>query len=502
MIRLLMALWVSMGVLGVYLGNALTELSPPSLEAVNEVCYEETTKEVENPERGFYVPVYVHYEEDGNEVIYPQDPLVHLRIDLSALSAREELPENVLWAFEQTLTEFEKENASLILRFAYDPWFAGRNTMEPSTDVIESHIRCLSDCISRHVSAVVCVECGMLGKWGEMHGSDACTTENLNSVIGAWLKYLKPSVRVSVRTPKQYCDYMQISLQDIKHESVGENGTQELLDCHRIGIYDDGYLASDTDLGTYVNREKEITWLSKQARHAFFGGELCTSYGGNEVVPTAAYMSKEAFRTHLTYLNKEWNDQAVNALKEEIFAGDDPVYRGESGYTYVRNHMGYRFVLRGVRMTTEVPRNRRMRVEFDVENVGFGNLIKEKSVELIITNENEEMVILAWDPTKNLMQGVNANANLWDSEKLTEVKIYPFSLDQLEYGEYQVYVRIADPLRGRKEEEVLGRYPIRFANEGENVWNEELEANYLGSFIVTEEKEELAWDYEEGFYWD
>ncbi|MBP5281671.1 MAG: DUF4832 domain-containing protein [Lachnospiraceae bacterium] len=405
---------------------------------------------------------------------------------------------------DETLTEFEKGHASAILRFAYDPGFEGKRTKEPTMELMESHIRSLAERISKHSESVACVECGMLGKWGEMHGSEACTTENFNKVLDYWLRFLDPNVRVSVRTPKQYCDYFETSIedpngQDHKAPTAGDYYPSNM---YRVGIYDDGYLASDTDLGTYGDRQKEIAWLSKQARHAFFGGELGTSYGGSEVFPTAAYMSKEAFLTHLTYLNREWNYSAISALKQEIFAGENLLYQGETGYTYVKNHMGYRFVLRSVRITKEVPLNRRFQLELDIENVGFGNLIKAKNLELIIARGEEKVEVLAWDPMKDLLQGENLNATLWDSEKITTVKIYPLTCRYLEPGEYQVYIRIADSMRDRREEEIYYRYPIRFANAGDNVWSEKLEANFLGSFVVTQEREEIAWDMKEGFYWE
>ncbi|MBP5281672.1 MAG: hypothetical protein J6Z22_04145 [Lachnospiraceae bacterium] len=89
MIRLLMALWIGIGYLGTNFGNTLMQLEQPVMEEIYEVSYQETLEDIKNPERGFYTPVYAHFEEEGNSVITPPDDLVHLRIDLSSFSEKE-----------------------------------------------------------------------------------------------------------------------------------------------------------------------------------------------------------------------------------------------------------------------------------------------------------------------------------------------------------------------------------------------------------------------------
>ena len=51
-------------------------------------------------------------------------------------------------------------------------------------------------------------------------------------------------------------------------------GTNE----YRVGVFNDGYLGSYDDRGTFRNRTKEVTWLENQAKHTLYGGEIVLWY--------------------------------------------------------------------------------------------------------------------------------------------------------------------------------------------------------------------------------
>ena len=491
-VRVLIPAWVGMNLMIAEIGSAYMVKDHRRLESVDEISYEETLDYVENPGMGFYSPVYVHFQENGNAVPETSDPLIHFRMDLAEFSGAyhhssdKELSEDALKCFEETLEMLEEDQRCAILRFSYDPWFSGKNTYEPSLEMILRHQEQLGEVISRHGETVVSVECGLFGKWGEMHGSKACTQENFNRVIDKWLDVLPESIPISVRTPSQYAGWCGIGLNELAAQ-VTTPGQKE----YRVGIYDDGYMASESDLGTYVNRDQELTWLSNQAKHTLFGGEAgVTRDNMDEIGLTVSYLEKEAFLTHLTYLNGAWNQQTIDVLKQETYEGSDPRYQGRSGYEYVRNHFGYRFVVRGVRMTKEVPQGWNLILETDVENVGFANLVKPKELSLLIVGNGVKYhyPVMEWvensDPTK------------WDSQRITSFCVSAFLPEDAPLGEYQVYLAIATP--SVLDEEKKPIYAVRLANDGE-VWNDELRANFLGSFQVTDKPKKLEWTLENGY---
>lgn len=485
-LKLFLPFLIALEVFALQLGPMLADMDFRQAEAISEIRYVESLEDVENPGRGFYSPACIHYAVSGNEINTYAPKLMHMRLDLSEFSGSYnqkkdlELSQDMLDALEGTLENLESQHCNAIVRFAYDPWFGGSKTYEPALETILRHQEQLGEVLSRHEEVVVSLECGIFGKWGEMHGSEACTQENFNPVIDKWLEVLPDSIPVSVRTPGQYCGWAGMD-----RSTLAENVTCPGQKEYRVGIYNDGYLGSNSDLGTYADREKEVAWLSLQAKHTLFGGEIGPVSGSGEVDATAAYMAVEGFQTHTSYLNRTWNFNTIEALKQEVYAGTDQRYLGQSGYAYVQNHLGYRFVVREVRLTKTVPVSRNLLLEIDVENVGFANLVKPKEFVLILSSGDQTYRYPLSDvQTENKEYAWNCDPTLWDSQTVTTVKTSLRIGEDVAPGEYQVYLRMA--ARDFGMEDGMNGYPIRFANDDENIWNENLGANLLGSIQVTE----------------
>lgn len=89
--------------------------------------YTETTETFNNPERGFYTPVYIKYTENNNKVIGENEAkknLIHLRLDIGqfskAINGKEdiELTQDMLNSFNQTLKKIKENGGTTIVRFA------------------------------------------------------------------------------------------------------------------------------------------------------------------------------------------------------------------------------------------------------------------------------------------------------------------------------------------------------------------------------------------------
>ena len=240
------------------------------LTAIEDISYVETTDEINNPYIGFYNPIYLTLKREGSTASSSSYNLTHIRCDLSDFSESKngvgdmELSTDALDAFENTLKNIRKNHHTAIVRFAYHPNFDGEYTYEPSMDMILKHQEKLGEVISRYSDVVVAVECGLFGKWGEMHGSSICTQENFNLAIDKWLEVLPADVTLNLRTPGYFCGWCGV---DISKMSSYIYTTEDKE--YRVGIYNDGYLGNaggdrvDSDLYTFVNREEEISWLSK-----------------------------------------------------------------------------------------------------------------------------------------------------------------------------------------------------------------------------------------------
>ena len=422
--------------------------------SASTISYEETVDSFDNPERGFYYPLYVSLHKENN--IVSQDMrhnLFHLRIDISDFKDSK-LTEGALQTFNALLVNIKEHGGTAIVRFAYDKGFNGVAD-EPDIKLVKTHIKQLSKVINKNEEVVALVESGMLGQCGEVHGTNACTKENRNVVISSWLKYLDKKITISVRTPMHYTDWLGIDLKKLNTSKKKKTGM------NRIGIFNDGYLGSRTDLGTYSDRNEELKWIVKQTKKTFFGGEMVLYSDNDTKRNTVSYMSKEGFKTHTTYLNSLWNNTAIADLKKEVYNGTDKLYNGLSGFTYVDNHLGYRYVLKksNVKVSDE-----NLLVSFSLKNVGFGNMINDKKATLVLKSENDIREI----PIK------------FDIRKVLSKKTYSYKItvevkDLLDEP-YEVYLRISE--YGNLEED--NNYNcVRFANP-KSQYNTKIGANLIG----------------------
>ncbi len=439
---------------------------------MENIDYTETIEDIKNPERGFYSTAFLNMLPTGTKPTNSRANLVHLRVNIGEFSkaingtSDLELTEDALNALNETLQNIKNNGGSVIIRFAYDH-FNGIKDVEPSLEMILKHISQLKPIFYNNEDVIDYVELGFFGPCGEMNSSKICTTDNVSKAINAMLDAVPTNIKIGVRTPNYYAKWLGID-----RATLNENTTVKGTDAYRIGLFNDGYLGSNNDLGTFANREIEIAWLEKQATHTFYGGEVVANYNPvtKPAINTIEYISQEAFRTHTTYLNSEWNDKVIKAWKEEIYNGDNELYVGQTGYFYVSNHLGYRFVLKKSEVTDNIEANAPLKIKLQIENVGFANLINNKVVTLVLQNNEKTYEI----PT-------NIDATNWNSREISNVNINVPLPEDIEVGDYNIYLRISQ--HGNMNTD--NNYKcIQLANN--NIWNEEFHANYIGKVTISE----------------
>ncbi len=440
-------------------------------ENVNqEIDYTETLDTFDNPERGFYTYLYHNFTVSGNtepKSQYLEGNLIHLRLGIGAFSSKVnkdkdlELSEDMLNMFDNILKKIKSNGGTAIVRFAYDN-FEGDEDLEPSLDMILKHIEQICPILTQNKDVISYVELGFFGPWGEMHTSKISTPQNVTKALNVMLDNTPEDMKIGVRQPKYYVDFAGVDRAKL-NENITEKGTKE----YRVGLFNDGYLGSHSDLGTFENREIEVSWLENQALHTLYGGEVVKTRGSqeNDKINTAEYMSKEAFRTHTTYLNYDYDEDVINSWKDETYNGDDELYRGKSGYLYITNHMGYRFVLRNSNISK--PDSKTINLALDIENVGFANLVNSKKVSVILESNSRKFELVT-----------NLDPTTWNSKDISKLNLTITVPDDFEETEYKVYLRISkygDYLNDNNYQ------CIRLANN--DIWNETLGANYVGKFV-------------------
>lgn len=443
-----------------------------TLNQITDINYNESLTELNNPERGFYEPIGLNMQVSNNKVLNPKNNLVHLRVGIGSFSSKVngekdlEFTDDMLNALDKTLKNIRSNGGSVIIRFAYDN-FNGTKDVEPSLDMILTHIGQLKKLFNDNADVIAYVELGFFGPWGEMHSSKICTKENVSIAIDAMLDSVPKNIKIGVRTPAYYASWADISL-----EKINENITTSESNAYRVGLYNDGYLGSESDLGTFKNRDVEVSWLNNQAKHTFYGGEVVANYATGTPLNTIDYISQEGFLTHTTYLNLRWNNTVIDSWKNTIYNGHDELYKGLSAFLYINNHLGYRFVLRKSMLTTNIEQYSNLQGKLNIENVGFGNIINEKKVTIILKKGEETVEIKT-----------NLDPTTWDSKKISEIDFnIPLPKD-ISLGKWDVYLRISK-LGDLKNDN--NYQSISFANE--NIFDSNLGANYIGSINILEKK--------------
>ncbi len=350
----------------------------------SHISYNETKDLVKNPGSGFYRTYPLKLEKNGikDDISwYNDDGFYHLRISLARFTSKMggeniEIPEEALNALSNRLKKFDDLKATVIVRFAYDG-FENHADVEPNIELILKHIEALGPIVCKY-NCVEALECGLIGPWGEMHTSLMDKQEIYNQIFQKWLD---STTRISIlsRKPRyvfRFLGYDINNLEDFKYEND---------DYKRLGVFNDGYLGTSDDTGTYLNREKETAWMEKN---------LITPYGGEVITPTSKLTNipneihLEQFKTHLSYLNEEWDNNIVNRWKDTTIT-DIEGYEGYNLYNFMNNHMGYGFILNSLDSYKENDNNY---IELVLNNIGYKKYLYNFKAKLTIKNNSDNSI--------------------------------------------------------------------------------------------------------------
>ena len=405
-----------------------------------------------------------------------------------------ELNQSALNALSQSLENFKKNNNQVIIRFIYDrnndgikkdegsllrddeivitddSWVNYNRVAEPKQEMILRHIEQLAPILMEHEDVIYTVQIGFYGSYGELHSSGMCSDKYIAEALDKMLEETRGSnLRISARTPRRYAYYRGIDIKDIESDITNEDE-----DAYRVAIFNDGYLGTHNDWGTFVNREKETNWLANQNTHNPYGGDAIPDPDGNvHEVAKQPFVYEEMTKIHTSYISATWGGALHQYWKETQYDGTEADYQGTTLYQYIENHLGYRFVLRDSKLSKTVKKGEVLESTFDIENIGFGNLLYPMETYAFLVNKNG---VVIGSPQK-----LDINPMNFKTKTKTTNSININIPEDMKPGEYDLYLqfKIGDR-KVNNDTKPFGS--IRFANKG--VWNPLIEANYLGSFTV------------------
>lgn len=339
----------------------------------------------------------------------------------------EEIPKEKLEDLEKSLSLAEEMGISVILRAAHD--FRGE-PRDPEFSIIVSHMKQIAEVVNRHKDCIAGVQAGMLGVYGEWHSSKYMEDVHYRlEVIRTWLDCLDEDVYISVRRPAFIREAM-------------EHG----IDSNRIGFYNDGFFASDSDLGTYVgdyNREADLEWVHENIKIPFNGGEMpyVTEYSSIKNVV------EEAELLNLTYLNYWYSTEVWESWKKEN-------YGGLTGDAYLRKHLGCRLYVDEMKVQKNFEERDHFEVEISLNNNGFSVIDPNMKAYLIMEYNGEKV-------EKELSLDMSSK----NAGKVYGIIENPFAEKIQEAKEKHVENGIALGLKIARNQETSEAYCVEFAND-------------------------------------
>ena len=378
-----------------------------------------------NYDRGFYTPQVLHLKPSGGKPIEkPWSRLLHLRAEISEFSSHawlgidttggkkdttwgknQDLTEDALNVLQTTFDNIRTNKGFVIVRICYDPWYNGRSNVTPDHEWVLKHVKQLAPVLSKNTDVIVALEMGMHGAYGEMHSDTNITYDRVAEAVNLMLRNTPPELKILTRTGNYSAKVLGFDNWGVDFNIDGDK-FKEIAKAkgdtmYRVGMFNDGYLGTQYDYGTWgadcktsICREEGVAWLGKYGINTPYGGEALTTASGYQVINTPEFLAYEGFRTHTSYLNIQWNNNLIDSWKKTLFKQKDFDYdpaRVDSltGFKYINDHLGYRFVLRESWMSDTVGDDGILRAKLRIQNVGFGNLTWNAPVRLAILTDLE-----------------------------------------------------------------------------------------------------------------
>ena len=409
--------------------------------------FAESNKPLKNPYCGFYH--IIRYTLSDDEV--PKDLASNITSYTEALALLEinlknyrksEISESGLSHLNGILSAWEKSpfGTKLILRFLYD-WDGIALATEPdSIETVLRHMEQVSEAVNRYRDTVYIMQGAFIGNWGEMHHSKFSDLKSIKVLVNRLNELIIPSVYLAVRTPSLWrginCLYEPPEA-PAKPSLVG-----------RTGLFNDGILGSQSDLGTYGStlkrdadspayqgtRNEELVFQNKLCRYVPNGGEVVFNNNLAELENAVFALGT----MHVSYLNADYDSRVFEKWKNSVWTGSG-AFAGCDGYTYIKAHLGYRYLIDSCKIKKSGIFSPSCALCLTVKNTGFSNAYKpfETSLTLVSAKTGEKICV-----------PIDLKLETLGSREKNSCKVN-LPIGEIKDGEYRIYLAVKDMTDGQ-----------------------------------------------------
>jgi Domain of unknown function (DUF4874)/Domain of unknown function (DUF4832) len=307
----------------------------PTYAADRIVTFKPAAGDVVSPERGFYRSVSDSFvtitSGDVDYIRGEGSTLIYALVRLDAYRAND-LTSAYIAQLDAKFALVRKNGLKVALRFAYnypDNEFDYLNAKDAPLAVVKRHIAQLAPVVARNRDVIAVLHTGFIGAWGEGHTSSnkLDTSTNKRAVIAELLAKMPKDLQILWRYPPDLISWR----------------SQKLAGVSRVGLHNDCFISSPTDVGTYSEtaavRAVERTQAAAISKSTFYMGETCAAEP-TEIRADCASILREGKQFNVSSLNRDYYEAFITSWK------------ANGCYPGVEKSLGYRLRLTRAALTS------------------------------------------------------------------------------------------------------------------------------------------------------
>lgn len=432
------------------------------------IYFTESDEIIANPERGFLIQTY--YESgDLSRTLTPNVVQINRKTAKISLYLHSyyltdymesDISQEFLDRMQKNFNALREGGSKAVIRYSYKSSESeGAKPWDATLDWMKRHIDQLKPYWEANADVILCVQAGFIGVWGEWYYTSnfKMNPQKDEDYAPRWelLNYLLDAVpedrQVSLRTPGFKMRYLQMHGGDIT--PISESEAYQPTAKARLAAFNDCFLASSNDVGTYSSDAQREFW-AEDTKYTFMGGETC----GQCSYSTGANAINQMAKYHWTYINSGYHQGVIKS------------WETDGSMKEIKRRLGYRFVLDKAYPTQEPKAGEIYSLILTLRNVGFSALVNARNVELILVDKK--------DASKKYVFPQQIDPRSWLPGETTITTLYA-KLDANMTGEYKVYLNLPDPYPTIHDNPA---FSVRCANE--DIWDEKTGYNYLTDLIL------------------
>lgn len=350
---------------------------PPSVSAT---FTQDTGSEIPNPDRGMYTWAngdFAQWDQaTANSQAQAGFRVVLAFIRLDAYVNTDQLPASLMTQLSASFGYARKAGLKVIPRIVYnypDGETDYRDAKDAPLNRVKLHLDALKNVLQQNADVISYVQAGLIGAWGEWHTSsnqlvnEERTLTTAVTQIRDKLLEVFPNRFIQVRYPDYILGWAAQNPSWLDGSSAS-----------RVGMHNDCFLASTTDVGTYssdaTTRNSQRAAIAARSGVTPFGGETCQGSDEFGSVPrdTCNDILTEGAQFHLTYLN---NDYYREGFHDKW---------GASCLAQVKRRMGYRFDYVTLQHASELAVGQSGSFQLQVRNTGWARAYNPRRLDLVL----------------------------------------------------------------------------------------------------------------------